>query len=65
MDFGISGMCKPDMQEKNDAGTLRYMAPEVLSNYYSTANPAIDVWALGIMVYCMVFSSFPFNGDTA
>ena len=30
VDFGIAGMCKPDMHEKNDAGTLKYMAPEVL-----------------------------------
>jgi serine/threonine protein kinase len=30
VDFGISGMCKGNVAEKNDAGTLRYMAPETL-----------------------------------
>ena len=30
VDFGISGMCKGNVHEKNDAGTLRYMPPEVL-----------------------------------
>ena len=30
VDFGISGMCKGNLVEKGDAGTLRYMPPEVL-----------------------------------
>ena len=55
VDFGIAGMCKPDMHEKNDAGTLKYMAPEVLANSHTLANPALDVWALGIMLYAMVY----------
>lgn len=32
VDFGISGMCKHNFAEKNDAGTLRFMPPEVLLN---------------------------------
>ena len=55
-------MCKGNMTEKNDAGTLRYMPPEVLLDNYSNANPAMDVWAIGIMLYCMVYDKFPFNG---
>lgn len=65
VDFGISGMCKGNIHEKNDAGTLRYMAPEVLQSAYTTANPAIDIWAVGVMMYCMVFDKFPFNGETS
>lgn len=65
VDFGISGMCKGNIHEKNDAGTLRYMAPEVLQASYTTANPAIDIWAMGIMLYCMIFDTFPFNGETS
>jgi serine/threonine protein kinase len=30
VDFGISGIFKGKEQDKNDAGTLRYMAPEML-----------------------------------
>jgi len=30
VDFGISGMCKGNQAEKNDAGTLRYMSPEMI-----------------------------------
>lgn len=27
-------------------------------------SPAIDVWAIGIMFYSMLFGTLPFNGDT-
>lgn len=30
VDFGISGVSKGNIAEKTDAGTIRYMAPEVL-----------------------------------
>ena len=64
VDFGISGRCKGSSGEKTDAGTIRYMAPEVLQGLDTKANPAIDLWALGVMLYCMKFYKFPFNGDT-
>ena len=38
------------------------MSPEVLQGIDIKANPAIDLWALGVMLYCMVFYKFPFNG---
>lgn len=58
-------MCKGNIHEKNDAGTLRYMAPEVLQSHNTTANSAIDIWAMGVMMYCMVIDKFPFNGDSS
>lgn len=39
VDFGISGLCKGNIQEENNAGTLKYMPPEVLSGTFSTASP--------------------------
>ena len=57
-------MCKNNLHDKNDAGTLRYMAPESLGDTITTAHPANDIWAIGIMLYCMVFNKFPFNGDS-
>jgi MAP/microtubule affinity-regulating kinase len=65
VDFGISGMCKGNLHDRNDAGTLRYMAPETLTDAVTNANPAIDIWAIGVMLYCMVFDKFPFNGENA
>ena len=63
VDFGIAGRCTANSADKTDAGTLRYMAPEVLNGTDNKASPAIDVWAMGVMLYCMLFYKFPFNGD--
>lgn len=62
-DFGISGMAdalNPDI----DIGTLRYMSPEVLSHREKNNTTAVDVWACGIMLYCMVFGKLPFAEST-
>lgn len=42
-------------------GTLEYMAPEVLSGQpYDPLK--VDVWALGVCFYSMIFGQFPWNG---
>ena len=64
VDFGIAGVCKAQQKDKTDAGTLSYMAPEVLSRAKVDAGPAIDVWALGCMLYTMILGVMPFTGDT-
>ena len=38
---------------------MAYMAPETLSGNGVTS-PAIDVWAIGIMYYTMIFGELPF-----
>lgn len=61
-DFGIS-----ESSTKNNSafeiGTKMYMAPELFigTNY----NTAIDVWALGIIIFLMMFGYFPFFGEDA
>jgi serine/threonine-protein kinase ULK2 len=50
-------------QDKVDAGTLSYMAPECLERVAATSSPAIDVWAIGVMFYAMVFGSLPFSAN--
>lgn len=64
VDFGIAGVCKAQQKDKTDAGTLSYMAPEVLSRTNVNAGPGIDIWALGCMLYAMVLGVMPFNGET-
>jgi len=64
VDFGIAGMCKGGQGENNDAMTLRYATPEMLKSNNSKANPAQDVWTIGIMLYAMLFSCMPFDGTT-
>lgn len=62
-DFGISGVVdtlNPDL----DVGTLRYMAPEVLNLKEKSNTAAVDVWACGVMLYCMVYGRLPFAEST-
>ena len=44
------------------AGTLPYMAPEVLQG--QPADARSDIWALGIILYDMVSGMLPFEGQT-
>ncbi len=60
VDFGIAGFCLNHLKEKTDAGTFKYMAPEVLKGDISLANPAMDTWALGMMMFLMLYGFHPF-----
>lgn len=63
-DFGISGVAdtlNPDV----DVGTLKYMAPEILNRKEKSNTGSVDVWALGVMLYCMVFGKLPFAETTS
>lgn len=42
---------------------MNYITPEMASDYDSVAEPAMDVWTIGIMTYLMLFSCFPFKDD--
>lgn len=44
------------------AGTLPYMAPEVLTG--ETASYQSDIWALGVLLYEAVTGEWPFSGST-
>lgn len=59
VDFGIAGVGG----DRVDAGTLLYMAPECLEKIAAKTTPAIDVWAIGIMLYAMLFGELPFNDE--
>eukprot|EP00347_Sterkiella_histriomuscorum_P010358 403376607 len=60
VDFGIAGFCLKHLKEKTDSGTFKYMAPEVLKGDINLANPQMDIWALGIMMFTMLFGFHPF-----
>jgi len=60
VDFGIAGVA----DDKVDAGTVSYMAPECLGKNLADTTPAIDVWAIGVMFYAMLYGELPFRGKT-
>ena len=43
------------------AGTLSYMAPEVLQGAYTQT---CDVWSIGVMLYIMLTGKLPFDGES-
>ena len=40
------------------------MPPETLGSVAAETSPAIDVWAIGLMFYAMLYGTLPFFGNT-
>ncbi|XP_017268180.1 calcium/calmodulin-dependent protein kinase kinase 1 isoform X2 [Kryptolebias marmoratus] len=61
-DFGVSNQFEGnDALLSSTAGTPAFMAPETLSEKHkSFSGKALDVWAMGITLYCFVFGKCPF-----
>lgn len=64
VDFGIAGSSNPNKDDKSNAGSLSYMPPEVLNNSCTSAEPQIDIWALGCILFAMIMGRLPFHGHT-
>lgn len=72
LDFGLakrlrtdeaeSTFSQPLISEGRIAGTLSYMAPEVLQG--TLADERADIWALGVMLYEMCAGRHPFHGGS-
>lgn len=52
-DFGIFGSNKGTVAERHNAGSIKYMSPELLQGD-NASDPKIDIWALGILMYAMI-----------
>lgn len=59
-DFGTVIGCKETQRLSQRIGTKRYWAPEFFDNDYGQK---ADVWALGVVIYGLVFAQFPFKPD--
>ena len=64
VDFGIAGFYTAVKGGESNAGSLRYMAPEVLTGKNQAANPAIDIWSMGVILFALLTGELPFQGRT-
>jgi eukaryotic-like serine/threonine-protein kinase len=64
-DFGLAKFLDADLELTHTGevfGTLPYMAPEQATGQVSKFGPATDVWALGVMLYQLLYGCRPFRG---
>eukprot|EP01026_Neomeris_dumetosa_P047979 TRINITY_DN4135_c0_g1_i2.p1 TRINITY_DN4135_c0_g1~~TRINITY_DN4135_c0_g1_i2.p1 ORF type:complete len:373 (-),score=33.48 TRINITY_DN4135_c0_g1_i2:238-1356(-) len=62
-DFGYSKDTEQNSDPKTRDGTFRYTSPEVffLEKGQTYDGKKRDVWACGVMLYCMLVASYPFE----
>ena len=63
-DFGLSKISDADgmITKKQTVGTFCYMAPECFSDDENVrVSNKVDVWAIGVMFYQLLFGKFPFG----
>jgi serine/threonine protein kinase len=64
-DFGIAGMFSHGREgDRSDAGSLFYIPPEILNKRDNSANPALDIWSMGVIFYGMLTGYLPFQGES-
>lgn len=60
-DFGLARTYRPGTMHRSTAGSLAYLAPEVLMDG-PCAGPPRDVWSLGVLLFAMTCGRLPFEG---
>ena len=58
IDFGICSLLK----KKSKAGSLQYLAPEILSGRDTRSLPSVDIWSIGCIIYEMLTGKVLFDG---
>jgi serine/threonine protein kinase len=60
-DFGLSKRCSKDEFCETYCGTTDYLAPEIVNE--RSYNYLVDNWALGVLLYEMLYGNAPFYHD--
>ncbi|XP_037122314.1 NUAK family SNF1-like kinase 1 [Syngnathus acus] len=60
-DFGLSNQYQRGTLLQTFCGSPLYAAPEIVSGL-PYQGPEVDCWALGVLLYALVYSSMPFDG---
>uniref|UniRef100_A0A8C3XTD6 protein kinase C n=1 Tax=Chelydra serpentina TaxID=8475 RepID=A0A8C3XTD6_CHESE len=60
-DFGFARIIEESSFRRSVVGTPAYLAPEVLRQH--GYNRALDMWAVGVIIYVSLSGTFPFNEE--
>ena len=58
IDFGLANYNRGPLTTA--CGSPDYAAPELMSSSKTYLGPPVDVWAMGVMLFCMISGEFPF-----
>ena len=64
IDFGIAGDNYGKNKDATTAGSLYVLPPEALQALSVNADPSIDIWSMGIILYFSLYGFMPFRGST-
>ena len=62
-DFGLAKWLRRRQRTFTICGTLAFMAPEVAKG--QAYDHSVDLWSLGVLLYCMAFAQYPFPPTTS
>ncbi|KAJ3566005.1 hypothetical protein NPX13_g7296 [Xylaria arbuscula] len=66
VDFGVSEMFEKsnEMMTNKSAGSPAFIPPELCQvRHGDVSGKAVDVWSMGVTLYCLKYGRLPFNGQ--